>query len=340
MEQIGSLLTNIFKPDGPSAASSATPPEPAAAPAAAAADAPVVIAVIGAGRMGTAIAAQLALGGSAAGGVPAVVRMWDHSDFTRGRAKNILEALLREAVEAELLTPALEAAAAARVSVAPTLDAACGGADLVLEAAIDDVGVKTGLFKRMGAASSAAAVLATNSIAYGPAEIEGTLRDAVDGPAQRANVCGVRFLHPVLFMQPVEVTTTDDELRARASALLARVGLEPFGYGADGSRPGYLPRRRLDEPEVAAAHAAQRGRVQAALAAAADGAPPTAAAAARADGPQCAVCMDAPVEVIFSPCGHAVACRECAATNPTRRCFNCRANIERELPVGTSGVQR
>ena len=155
MEQIGSLLTNIFKPDGASAASSATPPEPAAAPA----DAPVVIAVIGAGRMGTAIAAQLALGGSAAGGVPAVVRMWDHSDFTRGRAKNILEALLREAVEAELLTPALEAAAAARVSVAPTLDAACGGADLVLEAAIDDVGVKTGLFKRMGAASSAMAAI-------------------------------------------------------------------------------------------------------------------------------------------------------------------------------------
>ena len=48
MEQIGSMLTNIFKPDGASAASSATPPEPAAAPAAAAADAPVVIAVIGA----------------------------------------------------------------------------------------------------------------------------------------------------------------------------------------------------------------------------------------------------------------------------------------------------
>ena len=91
---------------------------------------------------------------------------------------------------------------------------------------------------------------------------------------------------------------------------------------------------------MAAAHAAQRGRVQAALDAAADGAPPPAAAAARADGPQCAVCMDAPVEVIFSPCGHAVACRECAATNPTRRCFNCRANIERELPVGSSGVQR
>ena len=49
MEQIGSLLTNIFKPDGASAASSAAPAAPAAAPAA---DAPVVIAVIGAGRMG------------------------------------------------------------------------------------------------------------------------------------------------------------------------------------------------------------------------------------------------------------------------------------------------
>lgn len=40
---------------------------------------------------------------------------------------------------------------------------------------------------------------------------------------------------------------------------------------------------------------------------------------------ECKVCMDAPVEVVFLPCGHALACQRCAATN---ECPVCRCRIE------------
>lgn len=40
-----------------------------------------------------------------------------------------------------------------------------------------------------------------------------------------------------------------------------------------------------------------------------------------------AVCMDARVQCVFLPCGHACACRECARR--MRRCPVCRVVVER-----------
>jgi hypothetical protein len=44
------------------------------------------------------------------------------------------------------------------------------------------------------------------------------------------------------------------------------------------------------------------------------------------DVPQCVVCMDGPVEVMFNPCGHIKVCRICAQA--TRECPVCRQPIQ------------
>jgi hypothetical protein len=58
----------------------------------------------------------------------------------------------------------------------------------------------------------------------------------------------------------------------------------------------------------------------------------TTAAAAAPEPLTCTICMDAPREVVFQPCGHYVACAKCWRTcrtgAATARCPNCRQLVK------------
>ena len=78
-------------------------------------------------------------------------------------------------------------------------------AAIVFEAVIDDLALKRDLFQKMGAAlASASAVLTTNSINLDVLDISrGT----------NLEVWGCRFLHPVWFIDDVEVATGGRRVR-------------------------------------------------------------------------------------------------------------------------------
>jgi rubrerythrin len=56
----------------------------------------------------------------------------------------------------------------------------------------------------------------------------------------------------------------------------------------------------------------------------------------------CTVCMDAPLEGTFIPCGHVVACRDCGdlvmQTPGGARCPICRATCDRFLRIYIHGA--
>ena len=47
------------------------------------------------------------------------------------------------------------------------------------------------------------------------------------------------------------------------------------------------------------------------------------------DGPTCLICMDARIEVVFLPCGHAYVCMQCGGT--LAACPMCRSPVERAI---------
>ncbi|XP_077535224.1 uncharacterized protein LOC144147061 isoform X2 [Haemaphysalis longicornis] len=50
------------------------------------------------------------------------------------------------------------------------------------------------------------------------------------------------------------------------------------------------------------------------------------------DSGKCNVCLEAPAEISFTPCGHCLYCNDCA--QPMKRCFSCRTLIVEKLATG------
>ena len=101
------------------------------------------IGIIGAGQMGGGIT-QVA----ATAGIDAVV--FDNSTDQLKKCEALHQKLLSRAVEKERMTQAEADAALGRISYASSLDA-LSGADWVVEAIVEDLGVKGDLFKKLAA---------------------------------------------------------------------------------------------------------------------------------------------------------------------------------------------
>ena len=93
------------------------------------------VVVVGAGTMGAGIAGEVARIGCR-------VRLVDVADAVLERGLQRLETGLQALVAAGVLTAAEAAAARSRVHASQTLEAACAGADLVVEAASEDLALK------------------------------------------------------------------------------------------------------------------------------------------------------------------------------------------------------
>lgn len=175
------------------------------------------VAVVGAGTMGHGIAQVLALAGydtvltdsNAAVLEAAPARIEENLDggVTRGK---ITEGNAREAMS--------------RIQLLGDLEAAVTDADLVIEAVIEDLGVKRDLFARLDSLTVSSAVLATNTSSLSVAAIAA----ATTRPER---VLGMHFFNPVHIMKLVELVRHDrtgDEFLARAREAVTRMGKQPI----------------------------------------------------------------------------------------------------------------
>lgn len=163
--------------------------------------------------MGAQIAQQAALGGIE-------VALQDKEQAQLARAHDSNRGHLARRVEKGRLSPADADEALERVRLTSDLEEAVGDADFVIEAIIEDVEAKRGLFAELDRLAPRDAVLASNSSTIGISQLAGA--------TSRPEMCvNMHFFFPVLVMDLVEIVrgpqTADDAVR-RALALARAMG--------------------------------------------------------------------------------------------------------------------
>ncbi len=177
------------------------------------------IAVIGAGRMGSQIAELF----SRVGKYP--VNLWDLSDelLEKGMA-SIREGLERHFLRKGKISQDEYESILGRIEPTAELSQAVSQADFVVEAVVENLEVKKGVFRQLGESAPAHAILASNTSALNITEI-GSLTE------RRDKVVGMHFFNPVAVMKLVEVVRsplTSEETVKVTCALAKRLGKEPI----------------------------------------------------------------------------------------------------------------
>ena len=175
------------------------------------------VAVIGAGTMGGGIAYVAALAGCE-------VVLSDAAAPALPRAMQNIEALLAGGLKRGKLTEADRAGVRSRLHTEPDLHTAVADADVVIEAVVEDLPVKQGLFTEVERGAPASALLATNTSSLSVGQIAAAVNDP-------ARVVGMHFFNPVHAMKLVEVVTharSAPEAVDRGVALARRLGKEPI----------------------------------------------------------------------------------------------------------------
>jgi 3-hydroxybutyryl-CoA dehydrogenase len=163
------------------------------------------VAVLGAGTMGRGIAQV-----SAAKGNP--TRLTDVDEARARAALADIAAQLEKLVQKGKLTSDGRHATLSNLSLAPTAAVACDGADVVIEAIVEDMGAKAALLAGVLPVLDPRALVATNTSSLSITELGGRL-----GVPERT--VGLHFFNPVPVMELVEVvrglkTTPDTVERA------------------------------------------------------------------------------------------------------------------------------
>jgi len=190
------------------------------------------IGVIGAGQMGGGIA-QVA----ATSGIEAVA--FDTSDEQLEKCKGLHAKLLGRAVEKERMTKDEAEAAKKRITYTHRFDD-LAGVDWVVEAAVENAGVKRDIFAKLAQMHERdSVVLATNTSSISITEIARTAGPAAD------RVIGMHFFNPVPVMKLVEVIQglqTREDVVSRTSDLAEAMGKTPLKAN---DRAGFVSNRVL-----------------------------------------------------------------------------------------------
>lgn len=321
---------------------------------------PPVVAVIGAGFLGTQIIAEMLLLGSR-------VSVYDQGLAKRGTAEGQFalnqEVLrrLRHCEESNLLalaglnpTPISDAdlwipvdgEGPRRATFCDSVAAAANGADIVLEAVPDSAAIKSAVFAEAMTTASPKALLATNTLSIPLARLqEAVSAKLAKEHAAKPRVVGLRFLSPVVFVPFVEVTLTSEQhrdgVREELLALLRRWGKTAFGCDADGAvgegnkvvMAKSYERIRLDD-DIASRRQVAEAKLRCAHSKGAE-----AVAALGANGlydfgeERCCVCLDAKPQAVSEICGHRALCNECAdiVERGTKQCPICRLRFARRV---------
>jgi len=207
------------------------------------------VAVIGAGTMGHGIAYVAALAGCE-------VRLTDTKPETLPRAIEKIDSLLGRGLDRGKITAEDRTAIRGRLREEPRLRTAVATADVIIEAVVEDLGVKQRLFEEVERHAPRGALLASNTSSLSIGQIASSL-------TQPARLIGMHFFNPVHAMKLVEVVTHGpDSISAadRAVAFARELGKEPIvvrdSPGFASSRLGVvlgLEAMRMLEQDVASA---------------------------------------------------------------------------------------
>ncbi|MGF6593851.1 3-hydroxybutyryl-CoA dehydrogenase [Pseudomonas sp. 2835] len=188
------------------------------------------IAVIGAGTMGNGIAQVCAVAGYQ-------VTLIDVSDAALERGVATLRKNLERQVSKQTL--AVEDAEAALARIRTSTDyAQLQQAELVIEAATENLDLKLRILKQIAASVSDQCVIATNTSSLSITQLGAAV-------SQPERFIGVHFFNPVPMMALVEIIRglqTSDATYAKALALTEKVGKTPISAG---NRPGFVVNRIL-----------------------------------------------------------------------------------------------
>jgi 3-hydroxybutyryl-CoA dehydrogenase len=192
--------------------------------------APVAVAVLGGGTMGNGIAQVFAQHGH-----PVVLR--DLTPDILDRARGQIAKSLGRLAEKGKLTAADKDRALARIT--PTTDLqAVAGADLLVEAVVENLEAKTKLFAELDRVAKPSAILASNT-----SSISITKLGAVTKRPDK--VIGMHFMNPVPIMELVEVIrghATSDETTRTVVDLARALGKTPVEVN---DYPGFVSNRVL-----------------------------------------------------------------------------------------------
>ena len=189
--------------------------------------------VVGAGTMGAGIA-QVAL---EAGDT---VVLYDVSPGAVDQARaRIADGLRRRASKLDLDDGGAEAWVSrhiGRLEPVNTLEAVAADADIVIEAAVEDLALKRVVFATLDVRAPEHTILATNTSALPVAEIAAQA-------SRRSRIVGLHFFNPAPVMSLVEVVVgreTDPSTAARAEAVVTRWGKTPIRCS---DSPGFIVNR-------------------------------------------------------------------------------------------------
>lgn len=149
------------------------------------------ITVIGSGTMGNGIAHCFAQN-------KFNVQLVDLSEDQLERALTVIQKNLDRQVTKAILTEAEKEASINRIQTSTDLDKALANADLVIEAASENIGVKEKLFRQMDAVAPKDCILATNTSSISITK----LASFTNRPEK---VIGMHFMNPVPVMRLIEV---------------------------------------------------------------------------------------------------------------------------------------
>jgi 3-hydroxybutyryl-CoA dehydrogenase len=178
---------------------------------------PSRVAVLGAGTMGAGIAQA-----AATAGWPTTLTDANPDAVAAGMAR--IARTLDGAVQRGKLEGPVRDAIRERIRTAPDLRAACAGADLVIEAVVEDLDVKRDVMSQASDWAEPSALLATNTSSISIGDI------AADLPRPE-RLIGMHFFNPVHLMKLVEIVVhdgSDETAQADALAVVRTMGKEPI----------------------------------------------------------------------------------------------------------------
>ncbi|MBB6013856.1 3-hydroxybutyryl-CoA dehydrogenase [Aquamicrobium lusatiense] len=188
------------------------------------------IGVIGAGTMGNGIAQCFAVAGFA-------VVMQDLSAAALERGRAAIETSLARQVKKGALTEAEAADALSRITTATELTT-MADRDLVVEAIVERLEVKTQVLKQLDAICGAQTILASNTSSI-------SLTQIAAASAHPGRVIGMHFFNPVAMMQLIEIIRalqTTDEVAQAVTEVARAIGKSPH---ASSDSYGFVVNRLL-----------------------------------------------------------------------------------------------
>lgn len=189
------------------------------------------ITVVGAGTMGNGIAHVFAQHGFA-------VTLHDIRIDLVNRGLSTIASNLDRQVKKGSLTDDAKKQALARITASTDLRSAAAGAQIIIEAAPEDVSIKKDIFRILDAAAPPGTILASNTSSISITEIAAVTK-------RPGKVIGMHFMNPVPVMKLVEVIrglTTEDETYAVVRTLCEKIEKTPVEVH---DFPGFVSNRVL-----------------------------------------------------------------------------------------------